>query len=163
MIANYNNWVSYILSKGLLKLSYIFTFIYQPMMISIPAASAANNPLGNLLNLSTTYGDQMWMAATIAWLTPDMDVTAHSMITDIIDNTASYVKTKYPGVQASNFEAGGDVGHEYAPAIFMNDAMYDQQVLQGYGADTYQRLKVVQKEYDPIGFFPGRTGGFKLT
>lgn len=131
-------------------------------MTSIPAASVNVNPLGNLLNLSTTYGDQMWMAATIAWLTPEGDAAGHSMITDIMSNVELYVKTTYPGVEASNFEPGANVQHEYAPAFFMNDAMYDQQVLQGYGADTYQRLKTVQKEYDPIGFFPGRTGGFKL-
>ncbi|KUJ08458.1 FAD-binding domain-containing protein [Mollisia scopiformis] len=164
MMANYNNWISYVLSQGLLQQStYIFTLIYQPMMISIPAASAVVNPLGNLLNLSTTYGDQMWMAGTVAWLESEMDTTAHSMLTDIMNDVASYARTKYPGAEASNFEAGGNIQHEYAPAIFMNDAMYDQQVFKGYGSDTYQRLKVVQRKYDPIGFFPGRTSGFNLT
>ena len=51
----------------------------------------------------------------------------------------------------------------YSPPAFMNDAMFDQNVLQWYGNETYQRLKDIQKAYDPIGFFPDRTRGFKLT
>lgn len=160
--ANYVNFVSYVLSQGLLKSLYQFVLIYQPMPYAIPAASARANPLGNLLGLSTDYGDQMWMASTVSWLTSDGDNSGQSMITSIINNVASYVRTTYPGVKASNFQYG-DLQAMFAPATFMNDAMYDQPVLQGYGSATYQRLKAVQKDYDPIGFFPGRTSGFKLT
>lgn len=160
--ANYNNFVSYVLNQGLLKSFYQFVLIYQPMPYAIPAASARVNPTGNLLGLSTNYGDQMWMASTVSWLTSDGDNSGESMITDIINNVASYVRAVYPGVKASNFKSG-DLQAMFAPAIFMNDAMSDQPVLEGYGNATYQRLKTVQKEYDPIGFFPGRTNGFKLT
>lgn len=162
-IANYKNWATYVTEQGLLKATNFFTLIYQPMMISIPAASRIVNPSGNLLDLSTNYGDQMWMAATISWLAPAGDTTGHSMITDIINDVVSYTKATYPNVAPSNFVPGGDQQHIYVPAVFMNDAMADQKVLQGYGDATYQRLKVIQKEYDPIGFFPGRTSGFKLT
>ncbi|CZR53974.1 uncharacterized protein PAC_03857 [Phialocephala subalpina] len=160
--ANYNNFVSYVLKLGLLKSFYQFVLIYQPMPYAIPAASERANPLGNLLGLSTNYGDQMWMASTVSWLTSDGDSSGRSMITDIINDVASYVRAGYPNVKASNFQSG-DLQAMFAPATFMNDAMSDQPVLQGYGNATYQRLKSVQKEYDPIGFFPGRTNGFKLT
>jgi hypothetical protein len=162
MTLNYNNWVSYILKQGLKGTTLIFTLIYQPMMTVIPAATLQVNPLGNPLNLSTTYGDQMWMAGTVAWLSAEEDTSAHSMIMAIMNNVESYVKTAYPNVEPSNFPPGGDIGHVYAPAFFMNDAMYDQQVLQGYGPASYQRLQGIQKAYDPIGFF-SRTSGFKLT
>ncbi|KAE8449273.1 hypothetical protein EG329_008440 [Mollisiaceae sp. DMI_Dod_QoI] len=160
--ANYKNFVSYVLSQGLLKLTYQFVLIYQPMPYAIPAASARANPLGNLLGLSTSYGDQMWMASTVSWISPVGDIAGQSMITDIINNVASYVRVTYPGVKASNFQAG-DLQEEFTPAVFMNDAMYDQHVFQGYGNDTYQRLIAVQKEYDSIGFFLERTSGFKLS
>lgn len=163
MTMNYNNWVSYVTSRGLEGLAFIFTFIYQPMMTAIPAASLRVNPIGNPLNLSTNYGDQMWMAATVAWLSAEEDTSAHSMLIDVMNNVESYVKTTYPNVEPSNFPTGGDIDHVYAPAFFMNDAMYDQLVLQGYGAGTYQRLQRIQKAYDSIGLFPNRTGGFRLT
>lgn len=104
----------------------------------------------------------MWMAGTVAWLSSDQDASAHSMLTTIMNNTESYVKNTYPNFAPSNFPDGGDVDHVYKPAFFMNDAMFDQQVLQGYGSRSYQRLQAVKKAYDPIGFFTNRTGGFKL-
>lgn len=46
--------------------------------------------------------------------------------------------------------------------IFMNDGMYDQLVLQSYGADTYAQLQRIQTTRDPDGFFAKRQGGFKF-
>lgn len=47
--------------------------------------------------------------------------------------------------------------------IFMNDAMYDQDVLRSYGNTTYDRLKATHEMYDPKGFFATRQGGFKFS
>jgi hypothetical protein len=105
----------------------------------------------------------MWMAMTIGWLLEANDGAAAQQASDIINNIASYPKVVYPGVMNSNYKAGNLLQEEYSPTVFMNDAAGDQKVLQGYGNATYQRLKAVQKEVDPIGFFPARTGGFKLT
>lgn len=44
--------------------------------------------------------------------------------------------------------------------IFMNDAMYDQDVLQSFGWPIYQRLKWTHEKYDPTGFFSTRQGGW---
>jgi protein-disulfide isomerase len=105
----------------------------------------------------------MWMAMTIGWVLSDNDAEAAQQATDIISNIAAYPKIIYPGMKNSNYKAGNLLQEEYSPTVFMNDASADQKVLQGYGDATYQRLKAIQNEVDPIGFFPTRTGGFKLT
>ncbi|KAH7370611.1 hypothetical protein BKA65DRAFT_445597 [Rhexocercosporidium sp. MPI-PUGE-AT-0058] len=162
--ANFNNFVSYATSRGLtglLQPGFIFNFIYQPVPAVIPAASARVNPFGNVLGLSPDNGDHMWMAVTVSWLTKLGDADAYRSATEIMNNMVTYTRQTYAGLQGSNFIAGG-ANDGYQPPIFMNDAMTDQKVLQGYGNETFARLRSVQKAYDPIGFFPSRTGGFKL-
>jgi uncharacterized protein (DUF2062 family) len=144
-------------------ITFIYSLIYQPMPYSIAAASFQVNPAGNLLGLSADSGDHMWMAMTIGWVLSDNDAEAAQQATDIISNIAAYPKIIYPGMKNSNYKAGNLLQEEYSPTVFMNDASADQKVLQGYGDATYQRLKAIQNEVDPIGFFPTRTGGFKLT
>jgi hypothetical protein len=143
-------------------LDFIWILIYQPVPALIATASARINPAGNLLGLSPSSGDHMWMACSIAWKLSLGDSDAGNMAVDIIDNIASYTREIYPGVEASHFEAGYSAPAGY-DLIFMNDAMAGQLVLQSYGDATYQRLKSVQKEYDQMGVFPQRTNGFKLT
>lgn len=84
------------------------------------------------------------------------------MAVDIINGISTYIQEAYPGVEASKYQPGYVAPPGY-DLIFMNDAMADQPVLQGYGDATYQRLKYIQKEYDPMGVFPQRTNGFKFT
>jgi hypothetical protein len=164
--ANFNNFVSYVEDRwslaSLLQLDFIWILIYQPVPKLIPTASARTNPAGNLLGLSPASGDHIWMACTIAWKLSLGDSDASSMAVGIIDNIATYTRNSYPGVKASNSEAGYVAPPGY-DLIFMNDAMVDQPVLQSYGNETYNRLKSVQKEYDQMGVFPQRTKGFKLT
>ena len=51
----------------------------------------------------------------------------------------------------------------YLPYEFMNDASYDQDVIGHYGAANVQRLKEVQRRYDPELVFQKLVpGGFKL-
>ncbi|CZS99976.1 uncharacterized protein RCO7_01711 [Rhynchosporium graminicola] len=162
--ANFNNFVSYTSSRGLaglLQPAFIFNFIYQPIPVAIAAASARINPLGNLLSLSADNGDHMWMAISVSWLTKLGDADGNRLATEIMNNVVTYTKQRYAGVQGSNFIKGVP-GDGYRPSVFMNDAMADQKVLQGYGDETFERLKSVQRAYDPMGFFPSRTGGFKL-
>ncbi|CZT42260.1 uncharacterized protein RSE6_02118 [Rhynchosporium secalis] len=162
--ANFNNFVSYTSSRGLaglLQPAFIFNFIYQPIPVAIAAASARINPLGNLLSLSADNGDHMWMAISVSWLTKLGDADGNRLATEIMNNVVTYTKQRYAGVQGSNIIKGVP-GDGYRPSVFMNDAMADQKVLQGYGDETFERLKSVQRAYDPMGFFPSRTGGFKL-
>lgn len=175
--ANYQNFKDYAIKSKLdldnlanldlgavVDVSSIFNLIFQPMPFGIPAMSARANPAGNLLNLSPDNGDHLWMACTVSWSSPARDAWAYNKTTEIMDNIVKYAQAtqaRYPGIRASNFKAGA-ANDDYTPPIFMNDAMADQQVLQGYGSATYSRLKTIQRTYDPSGFFPSRTGGFKL-
>jgi hypothetical protein len=147
---------------SLLDLDFIWNLIYQPMPTLIPAASARVNPSGNLLGLSSNSGDHMWMACTVAWKLSLGDAEATQMAIDIMNKVSTYVQDVYPGVGASKYQPGYAAPPGY-DLIFMNDAMADQPVLQGYGDATYQRLKTIQKEYDQRGIFPQRTNGFKFT
>lgn len=147
--------------SNLLKPGFAFILIYQPVPFSIPSASAAVNPAGNLLGLSPNGGDQMWMASSVSWLTSQGDKIAYTAATRILDDIKTHTQTKYAGVVSSNCKAGGTLTSQYSPPIFMNDAMYDQEVLQGYGNSTYARLKSIQRWYDPSGMFTSRTNGFK--
>lgn len=164
--ANWHNFFSYVTTQksllSLLEVDFVWNLIYQPMPTMIPAASARVNPGGNLLGLSPNSGDHMWMACTIAWKLPLGDSSAHQMAVDIINGISTYVQEAYPGVEASKYQSGYVAPPGY-DLIFMNDAMADQPVLQGYGDATYQRLKHIQKEYDPMGVFAQRTNGFKFT
>ncbi|KAI9048116.1 hypothetical protein LZ554_007911 [Drepanopeziza brunnea f. sp. 'monogermtubi'] len=159
--ANFNNFISYT-SQEPVQPGFVFTFIYQPKPVAVAVASARVNPLGNLLGLSPDHGDHQWMGVTCAWLTKMGDADAYRIATDLTDSIVSYTKAAYPDALGSNFRAGTPADG-YKPAVFMNDAMADQQVFRGYGDDTYQRLKSIQEAYDPIQLFPTRTGGFKLT
>jgi hypothetical protein len=166
VIANWDNFFSYVTTQksllSLLQVDFVWNLIYQPMPTMIPAASARINPAGNLLGVSPSSGDHMWMACTIAWKLPLGDSNAHQMAVDIINGVSTYVQEAYPGVEASKYQPGhvAPPGYHF---VFMNDAMADQPVLQGYGDVTYQRLKYIQKKYDSMGVFPQRTNGFKLT
>jgi hypothetical protein len=171
--ANYQNFRNYAIKSKLdldltkldlgaiVDVTSTFNLIFQPIPHNIPARSAEANPTGNLLNLSANNGDHMWMACTVSWSSSAHDIWAYEKTTDIMNNLVSYTKSTYPDVAASNFRSG-TLSDGYMPSVFMNDAMADQKVLEGYGSTTYARLKSIQHMYDPIGLFPTRTGGFKL-
>jgi hypothetical protein len=46
----------------------------------------------------------------------------------------------------------------YMP-LFLNDAMWDQPVMQSY--KDYEKFKTLQKSVDPNGLWSTRAGGFK--
>lgn len=145
-----------------LNVGFIFSIAFQPMPVAITAASARVNPAGNILGLSPDFGDHVWMEYDISWLTSGSDDLAHSMAMNITNEIDTYAQKKYAGVANSHYVSGDLTWEEYSPT-FLNDAMYDQLPLQSYGAATYDKLKTIQKTYDPNGLFPTRTGGFKFT
>lgn len=149
------------MTKGTLHPGFIFSLAFQPMSHLIPAATKASPSKTNALNMDPAWGDRMWMEYDISWLTELDDDDAHEMAMNITASIDAYAKTTYAGVKNTNYKAGDIAYEEYNP-IFLNDAMYDQLPLQSYGNESYTKLKTIQKEVDPQGFFPGRTGGFKL-
>lgn len=157
---HYKDWKSYVMTEGILHPGFIFSLAFQPMPYIIPAQSVAAG--GNSLGMNPTEGDRMWMEYDISWLTALGDDSAHSMVMNITATIDEYVKTKYAGVASTHHHSGSVEVEEFTP-IFMNDAMYDQMPLQSYENDGYAKLKAIQENVDPTGFFPSRTGGFKFT
>ena len=124
------------------------------------AASVARG--GDALDLDPGNGDRMWIILTISWETAAGDSTADAINTKLANDIAAYAKSRYPEVRNTRYREGNLAYEEYNP-IYSNDAMYDQTPYETYGDDSYAKLKAIQKKYDPHGFFPGRTGGFKYT
>lgn len=147
------------MTEGILHPGFIFSLAFQPMPAIIPAQSQLAG--GNALGMSPAEGDRMWMEYDISWLTVLGDEDAHSMAINITETIDEYVKTTYANVPSTHYQAGNLEDAEYTP-IFMNDAMYDQLSLQSYENGGFAKLKAIQKSVDPEGFFPSRTGGFKL-
>jgi hypothetical protein len=142
---------------------FAFSIAFQPFPKSIPATSQRLNPTGNPLGLDPKNGDHIWLEYDVSWLTAAADKIAHAAAITITDRTYEYVKgPQYYRQENSNYVEGDVQTESYRP-IFYNDAMYDQDPLHSYGSKNYNRLKAIQKKYDPNGFFPRRTGGFKLT
>jgi FAD/FMN-containing dehydrogenase len=81
------------------------------------------------------------------WWSPNDDETVHNATRNMIDEIETASK------------AEGD----YVEYIFMNDASWDQEVIQHYGGESVERLKRVRKLYDPDSVFQRLVpGGFKL-
>lgn len=148
------------MTEGIWHPGFIFSLAFQPMSYIIPAQSVAAG--GNALGMKPADGDRMWMEYDVSWLTALGDDAAHSMAMNITATIDEYAKTTYAGVPSSHYQSGNLEEAEYDP-IFLNDAMYDQMPLQSYENDGYDKLKAIQENVDPEGFFPSRTGGFKFT
>ena len=151
------------MTQGVLNPGFIFSIAFQPMPYLIPAQSVAAG--GNALGMTPESGDHMWMEYDISWLTSLEDDVAHSMSMNITATVEEWAETNFAGIWPSHYKGPTDqAGLENAEytAIFMNDAMYDQLPLQSYDNNGYARLTAIQRAVDPDGFFPTRTGGFKL-
>lgn len=107
---------------------------------------AGNRRGGNALGLQAI--SQTWFALDTAhWFSED-DEAAHNATRGLNARIERITK------------GGGD----YLSYQFMNDASFDQDVIGHYGAASRQKLKVVQKKYDPDLVFQKLVpGGFKLS
>lgn len=141
--------------------NYVFSMAYQPIPASLAAASV-DNPNGvNLLGLSPEFGDKVFMEYDVSWLLGSTDQRAAAVITNITEPVQQYGRSKYRGVRPTNYRSG-DVDFTNWNPLFMNDAMFNQDPLRSYGDATYNRLRQIQRQRDPNGFFAKRTGGFKF-
>jgi len=158
--AIHKNWVATITTFNTLLPGFIFSIAYQPMPALI--ASSSNAAGSNALSLNPRDGDRLWFDLGVSWLTVAGDKIADVAIATLTSEIPAYSKRRYPGVKNTRF-AGGNLAYaEYNP-LYSNDAQFDQRPYQTYGAASYARLKAIQKNVDPLGFFPKRTGGFKYT
>ena len=115
----------------------------QPISASAVLAGKARG--GNPLGLETV--NQTWFVLDTGHWFADGDETAHNATRDM------HAKIE-------------DVTHadgSYLPYQFMNDASYDQDVIGHYSAANVQKLRDVQRKYDPdLVFQKLVSGGFKL-
>jgi hypothetical protein len=152
------------MTSGILFPGFIFSLAFQPMPAIIPALSQAAG--GNALGMSPISGDHIWMEYDISWLTALGDDPAHAMAINITETVDAWAESTYAGIEPTHYggpKAGETLEKEEYRPIFMNDAMYDQLPAESYENNGYKKLKAIQKEVDPDGFFPSRTGGFKYT
>lgn len=113
--------------------------------ISYGAITAGEEQGGNVLGLSKD--PQTWFVVDAGWNKTADDQTVHRAMRSFSDGVEDKAKEK----------------EAYLPYIFMNDASWDQDVLGHYGEKNVQRLKEVQRKYDPERVFQRLVpGGFKL-
>ncbi|KAI0105085.1 putative FAD-binding oxidoreductase [Nemania sp. FL0031] len=118
----------------------------QPISASaVLAGRKSNGGTGNALGLQAV--NQTWWTITATWYNAEDDATVYGAIASFSDK-----------VRAAADAAGTSL--EY---IFMNDASINQPVIASYGAASVNRLRAVQKAYDPQQVFQKLvTGGQKL-
>lgn len=139
----------------------VFSLGFQPIPVKLANASV-NNPDGrNLLGLNPDDGDKLFMEYDVSWLLSDTDEAAAKYITKITEPAQNYVREKYSNAHPTNWRSGNTSRTNVNP-LFMNDGMYNQDQSRFYGPGTYEKLKGIQRERDPKGFFRERTGGFKF-
>lgn len=140
--------------------NYIFSMAFQPIPHQL-ASNSVSNPSGvNLIGLDPRYGDKVFLEYDVSWLLPITDQKAAATITNLTQAAQDYGRSKYANVRPTNYQSG-DLGWGYRP-LFMNDAMFNQDPLKSYPAESYARLQQIQRQRDPNGFFSKRTGGFKV-
>lgn len=119
------------------------SFSIQPISSSVVEAGNAKG--GNALGLTAV--NQTWFKVDSGWLWPDDDEVVHSGSTQLIGE-----------VQAAAKESGNSLRY-----IFMNDASWDQEVIDHYGTNNVRKFRQIQREYDPDLVFQRLVpGGYKI-
>jgi hypothetical protein len=115
----------------------------QPITESVVLAGKERG--GNALGLEPT--NQTWVVIDAGWYLSEDGPKAHSLAASLNDQT-----------EKAASEAG-----QYLPYVFMNDASYDQTVIASYGTENVERMRDIQRKYDPDQVFQKLVpGGFKL-
>ncbi|ODA80710.1 hypothetical protein RJ55_03669 [Drechmeria coniospora] len=139
----------------------LMSFAVQPMPRGIAQASRAHGGGGNALGLKPEHGDRVWVEYDIAWASPLCDEQCPAYFVKAVESMHELHAKNYAGIAPTHYEQGDLTFVSYNP-IFMNDAMYDQDVLRSYGSENYARLRSTHEVYDQQGFFSKRQGGFKF-
>ena len=118
---------------------------FQALPTGLLQASEAQG--GNSLGLKSEDGPLTIVQLLVHWESANDDNTtipAGRRFIKLVDAVA------HGQGQASNFR-------------FMNYAYKGQDVIEGYGYEVVEKLKIASKKYDPEGFFQTSVpGGFKL-
>ena len=115
----------------------------QPITTNAVLAGQARG--GNALGLKPI--NQTWFVLDVGWNDPSGDEIAH--------NATASMRAKV--------EQASKNANKYIEYIFMNDASYSQDVIAHYGADNVEKMRAVQRKYDPASVFNRLvSGGFKV-
>jgi hypothetical protein len=134
---------------------------FQPFPYLIPAISASTPSGNNALSQLPSYGDRMFIEYDTLWETALGGADAQTFAANITSEIEAYAQKKYASIKNTNFE-GEDLEEVKYNPIFMNDATKDQMPLQSYGEQAYERLKSIQRSFDPDGVWATRMDGFKF-
>jgi len=112
---------------------------------------------GNAMGLGTTDGPRFITEITNVF----QRATDREKIAIAGRNITTEFASNLEAAMAKVGTAGGGQVETYLP-YFINDAMWDQDVLGSYKEQA--TFSALQKKHDPEGFFSGsRTGGFKYS
>jgi hypothetical protein len=118
-------------------------FGLQPISTSLVASGKSSG--GNPLGLEPV--NQTWLSLDAGWWFSHDDEAMHGITKDMINEIETKSKAE----------------NQYLDYLFMNDAGWDQNVIQQYGQANVERLKQIQKRYDPNLVFQELVpGGYKL-
>jgi hypothetical protein len=117
---------------------------FQPISSSL--VQAGRDRGGNVLGHDKV--NQTWLVLDIGWWREEDDATAHNATRALLQKIEKVTR-------ASN---------SYIRYIFMNDASWDQAVLDQYGSNNVEYMRQVREKYDPLYTFHDLvSGGFKLS
>ena len=122
------------------------TLVLGLQPISSSLVQAGQDRGGNVLGHDKV--NQTWMVLDIGWWKAEDDAVAHRATKSLLEKIEKATK-------ASN---------SYLRYIFMNDASWDQAVVDHYGTNNVRFMRQVRTKYDPSLVFHNLvSGGFKLS
>ncbi|RBR24909.1 uncharacterized protein FIESC28_02327 [Fusarium coffeatum] len=121
---------------------------FQPLPAAIGKNTEARG--GNAIGFTASDPDRVLLEIQCAWVEKRFDNMVRQFSRDLSD----WIEEKLPEWMEKN----GEPADAYLP-LFMNDAMYDQNVTGTY--KDYAKFKQLQLEADPEGTLRERMGGFK--
>jgi hypothetical protein len=116
----------------------------QPISSALVQAGVERG--GNVLGLDNV--NQTWFVLDVGWWKQEDDAVAHNATRSLIEKIERVTKA-----------AGSHVRY-----VFMNDASWDQPVIDRYGKNNVRLMRQVRQEFDPRhAFHDLASGGFKLS
>jgi hypothetical protein len=125
-----------------------FSVDFQPLPSRFGKISESKG--GNAMGLSSSDPDRIILIYQGAWNLPTDDPLAFGIAREL----TAWLDKVVPQWIAE----AGMPSDMYMP-LFLNDAMWDQPVMQSY--KDYEKFKTLQKSVDPNGLWSTRAGGFK--
>lgn len=131
-----------------------FEIAFQTIPAAFHQASYERGPAANTLDPNA--GDAWWLDYTLTWANPKNDAPYRQALKGIADNGPLTLQARYPHMAPTNYKRENCNGTHSMPGygpLLGTDAGIGQKVFLSYGEERYQRLKNIQRRYDPTGMF----------